>query len=50
MQVMPIFALLLPKAMPRSLSLASVIAFATAYSAFSWYTFSQAIQGQPFIN
>jgi NO-binding membrane sensor protein with MHYT domain len=49
MQVMPMFAWLLPKSLPRVLSVASVIVFATAYTAFSWLTFNQAIQGQPFM-
>jgi NO-binding membrane sensor protein with MHYT domain len=49
MQVMPLFTWLLPKSLPRALSLTSVIVFATAYTAFSWFTFNQAIQGQPFM-
>jgi len=49
MQVMPLFAWLLPKSLPRALGIASVIVFATAYTAFSWFTFNQAIQGQPFM-
>jgi hypothetical protein len=49
MQVMPLFASLLPKSLSRTLSIASVIVFATAYTAFSWFTFNQAIQGQPFM-
>jgi hypothetical protein len=49
MQVMPLFAWLLPKSLPRALRVASVIVFATAYTAFSWFTFNQATQGQPFM-
>jgi hypothetical protein len=49
MQVIPLFAWLLPKSLPRTLSTAAVIVFATAYTAFSWFTFNQAIQGQPFM-
>jgi hypothetical protein len=49
MQVMPLFALLLPKRLPRAAGIAAVISFALVYTAFSCFTFYQAIQGQPLI-
>ncbi|MFT5577721.1 MAG: hypothetical protein ACI9WS_000472 [Paraglaciecola psychrophila] len=49
MQVLPLFALLLPKSLPRSLGVTSVLLFATVYTALTVFTFYQAVQGQPFI-
>lgn len=48
MQALPLFAWLLPRKIPNRYALTLVVAFAAGYSAFSWATFNQAVQGQPF--
>ncbi|MDG1925873.1 MAG: hypothetical protein P8I59_11580, partial [Pseudomonadales bacterium] len=50
MQVVPLFALLLPQRLRAHTAYALVIGFSAAYATFSVHTFVQAIQGQPFIS
>jgi hypothetical protein len=50
MQVVPLFALLLPQRLRANTAYALVIGFSAAYATFSVHTFVQAIEGQPFIS
>ncbi len=50
MQAIPLLALALPGSLAPGLRVAAVIAISTAYAAFSWHTFTQALQGLPFIS
>ncbi len=50
MQVIPLLALALPGSFAARWRIAGVIAISTAYAAFSWHTFTQALQGLPFIS
>ena len=49
MQIIPLFALVLPARLSTGVACASIVAFSAAYAGFSAHTFVQAIQGQPFI-
>ena len=49
MQVIPAFALLLPKSLNSGLARVWIVSFAVGYAAFSTATFVQAVNGQPFI-
>jgi hypothetical protein len=49
MQIIPLFALVLPARLSARVACASVVAFSAVYAGFSAHTFVQAIQGQPFI-
>lgn len=49
MQLIPLFAILLPNKLARSTRLSLVALFAVAYAVFCGLTFIQAVQGQPFL-
>ena len=49
MQVIPIFALILPRILGRTTKHIAITVFSLTYSALSVYTFAQALEGQPFI-
>ena len=49
MQVIPIFALVLPRVLGLTKKRIAIVVFSLGYSALCVYTFAQALQGQPFI-
>jgi hypothetical protein len=49
MQVLPIFAALLPRAWPARLAIGVVVGAAAVYAAITTFTFVQAIHGLPFV-
>ncbi len=49
MQVIPLFALMLPSRWPTHVQASLIIAAATAYAALTTATFVQALHGQPFL-
>lgn len=49
MQVIPIFALVLPRVLGLTKKRIAIVVFSLSYSALCVYTFAQALQGQPFI-
>jgi hypothetical protein len=49
MQIIQMFALVLPRVLWRTTKHTAIVVFSLSYSALCVYTFAQALQGQPFI-